>query len=65
MINKESQRRKIEGSNKESRTQARKIERESRGLTCKERQRRRIESRRQGNQNTGKERLKGIGSEKT
>ena len=49
MINKESQRRKIEGSNKESRTQARKIERESRGLTCKERQRRRIESRRQGN----------------
>ena len=49
MINKESQRRKIEGSNKESRTQARKTERESRGLTCKERQRRRIESRRQGN----------------
>ena len=65
MIHKESQRRKIEGSNKESRRQARKPERESRGLTCKERQRRKIDSRREGKQNTGKERLKRIGSEKT
>ena len=32
---------------------------------CKERLRRKIESRRQGKQNTGKERLKRIGSEKT
>ena len=48
MINKESQRRKTEGSNKESRRQTRKTEKESRGLTCKERQRRKIESRREG-----------------
>ena len=32
---------------------------------CKERLRRKIESRRQGKQNTGKERLRRIGSEKT
>ena len=32
---------------------------------CKERQRRKIKSRRQENQNTGKEILKRIGSEKT
>ena len=64
MVNKESQRRKIEGSKKESKRQT-KTERESRGYGKKDIQRRKVESRRQGKQNTGKERLKRIGSEKT
>ena len=64
MINKESWRRKIEGSKKESRRQTKK-DRKRKQRICKERQRRKIESRRQGKQNTGKERLKRIGSEKT
>ena len=37
MVNKESQRRKIEGSKKESKKQTRKIERESRGYAKKDR----------------------------
>ena len=49
MVNKESQRRKIEGSKKESKRQTRKTERESRGCAKKDIQRRKIESRRQGN----------------
>ena len=57
MVNKESQRRKIEGSKKESKRQT-KTERESRGYGKKDIQRRKVESRRQGKQNTGKERLK-------
>ena len=65
MVNKESQRRKIEGSKKESKRQTRKTERESRGYAKKDIQRRKVESRRQGKQNTGKERLKRVGSEKT
>ena len=65
MVNKESQRRKTEGSKKESKRQTRKTERESRGYAKKDIQRRKVESRRQGKQNTGKERLKRVGSEKT
>ena len=62
MINKESHRRKIEGSKKESRRHTRKTESESRGYAKKDRGK--VESRRQAKQNTGKERLKRIGSEK-
>ena len=65
MVNKESQRRKIEGSKKESKRQTRKTERGSRGYAKKDIQRRNVESRRQGKQNTGKERLKRSGSENT
>ena len=65
MVNKESQRRKIEGSKKESKRQTRKTERESRGYAKKDIQRRKVESTRQRKQNTGKERLKRVGSEKT
>ena len=61
MVNKESQRRKIEGSKKESKRQTRKTERESRGYAKKDKQRRKVESRIQGKQNTGKERLKRVG----
>ena len=57
MVNKESQRRKIEGSKKESKRQTRKTERESRGYAKKDIQRRKVESRIQGKQKTGKERL--------
>ena len=46
MVNKESQRRKIEGSKKESKRQTRKTERENRGHAKKDR--RKVESRRQG-----------------
>ena len=65
MVNKESQRRKIEGKKKESKRQTRKTERESRGYAKKDIQRRKVESRRQGKQNTRKERLKRVGFEKT
>ena len=58
MVNKDSQRRKIEGSKKEIKWQTRKTERESRGYAKKDIQRRKVESRRLGKQNTGKERLK-------
>ena len=51
MIKKESQRRKIEGSKKESRRQAKKET-----VAERERPRRKIKSRRQGNKNTGEER---------
>ena len=64
MVNKESQRRKIEGSKKESRRQTKKDKKRKQRIS-KERQRRKIESRRQRNQNIGKERLKRIGSEET
>ena len=47
MINKESQRRKIEGSKKESRRQTKK-DRRRMWRICKERQRGKIESRGQG-----------------
>ena len=65
MVNKESQRRKLEGSKKENKRQTRKTERESTGYTKKDIQRRKVESKRQGNQNTGRKRLKRVGSEKT
>ena len=64
MINKESQRKKIEGSKKESRRQVKKYRKRKQRI-CKERQRRKIESRKQGKQNTGKERLKRMVSKKT
>ena len=64
MINKESHRRKIEGSKKESRRQTKK-DRKRKQRICKEKQRKKIERRRQGKQNTGKGRLNRIGSEKT
>ena len=69
MVNKESQRRKIKSSKKESKRQTRKTERESRGYAKKNKgERQKVEdreSRRQRNQKTRKERLKRIGSEKT
>ena len=64
MIKKESLRRKVGGNKKESRTQTNEGKNRKQGK-CKERQRRKIESRRQGNYKKGKERLKRIGSEKT
>ena len=46
---------------RESKRQTRQTERESRGYAKKDMQRRKVESRIQGNQNTGKERLERVG----
>ena len=65
MINKENPRSKTEGSNKERKQKTGKKDRRRKQRICKEIQMRKTESRRQGQWNTGKERLKRIGSEKT
>ena len=61
MVNKESQRKKIKGSKKERKRQTRKTERESTGYAKKEKQRKKVESKIQGKQNTENERLKRVG----